>query len=80
MITSSILLGVLTTALVQWLKNAFKTDKVGTLVIVAVTSFVLALFGWLLAHFNLMATFLTIVASATTIYAFIVQHLEDQSA
>lgn len=80
MITSSVLLGVLATALVQWLKNAFKTDRVGTLAILAVVSLILALFGWLLAQFNLYATFATIVASATTIYAFIVQFLESDKA
>lgn len=79
MITSSVLLGVLVTALVQWLKNAFKTDKVGTLAIVAVLSFILAIGAWVLAHFNLLETFLAIVASATTIYAFVVQHMEDAS-
>lgn len=76
MITSSIVLGLIVTALVQWLKNVLATSKVGTLFIVAVLSIVFAIGGALLQHFNLLDLFWGIVGSATVIYSFIVQFLE----
>ena len=76
----TIALGALVSALVQWLKNALGTNKAGTLALVAVLSFALAGGAWLLQHYNLWAQFLAIVATASTIYAFIIQHMEDGAA
>lgn len=77
MITSSILLGAIVTGLVQWLKSAMATSKVGTLFILAMLSIVFAIGGAVLAHFNLLSLFWGIIGTATTIYAFIVQFLEQ---
>ena len=76
MIASSIVLGVIASALVQWLKNAFATSKVGTLAILAIVSIVLALVGIVIQHFNLLDMFLGILATANIIYAFLIQFLE----
>jgi len=73
----TVLLGAIVTGVVQWLKNKYQTSKAGTLAIVAVSSFVLAIGAMLLQHFNLWGTFISVVATATTIYAFIIQHFED---
>ena len=76
----TIFLGAIVTGFVQWLKNAFNTSTAGTLALVALLSFILAVGGAVLQHFNLLPAFLAIVASASTIYAFIVQHMEAPSA
>jgi len=78
MIVESIVLGVLVSAAVQWLKKKYKTSKKGTLAMVAVISIVLAFAGWILQQFNMLATFSVILASASTVYAFILQHLEKE--
>jgi len=72
----SALLGAIVVGLVQFIKNLTNTTKTGTLAFVAVFSFVLAFGGWYLQQHNLWSQFLTIVASASAIYAFIVQHFE----
>lgn len=76
----TLLLGALVTGLVQWLKNKYATSKVGTLFIVALLSFAGAFIAYTLQHFDLWETTLKIVATATTIYAFIIQHFEADTA
>ena len=76
MILESIVGGILVSAAVQWLKKKFETSKRGTLVIVAVLSIVLAFAGWILQKFNMLATFSVILASASTVYAYVIQHME----
>lgn len=72
----SALLGAIVSGFVQLIKSTMNTTKVGTLAIVAVLSFVLAFGGWLLQQYNLWTQFLAIVASASAIYAFFIQHFE----
>lgn len=73
----SALLGALVSGFVQILKTQMNTSKAGTLAAVAVLSFVLAFAGWMIQSFNLWTTFLSILASASAIYAFIIQHMES---
>lgn len=73
------LLGAIVSGLVQLIKNAMGTTKAGTLAVVAVLSFVLAFGVWFLQQYNLWTSFLAIVASASTIYAFFIQHFEDNA-
>ena len=70
------ILGVLATALVQFLKKKFESNKAGTLVILVVISFIISFAVWALQEYNLWQWFLGIMATANLIYAFIVQHVE----
>lgn len=76
----SALLGAIVSGIVQFIKNSMNTTKAGTLAVVAVLSFVFAFGVWLLQTYNLWTSFLAIVASASTIYAFFIQHFEDNAA
>jgi cyanate permease len=76
MLAELAILGVLATALVQWLKQKYASKAV-TLAILVVISFILAVGVWLIQENNLWTWFLGIMATANLIYSFIVQHFEN---
>lgn len=69
------ILGALASVLVQWIKQAGKS-KLFTLVVLVVVSFVISIFVWLLQEYNLWQWFLGIMAAASLVYAFLLQHIE----
>ena len=75
MLVELAILGAVASLLVQWLKQG-GNSKLHTLTILVVVSFVLAVGVWALQQYNLWAWFLGIVATANTIYAFVLQHVE----
>lgn len=76
MLAELAILGAITTALVQIIKQGVK-GKAATLGVLAAISFVLATVVWLLQEYNLWSTFLGIMATANLIYSFIIQHMEQ---
>lgn len=70
--------GVAVSLLVQWLKKAFGTAKVGTMTIVVVLALVGGIGFQLLSHYGLWEAFIQVLVSAGAFYAFIVKNVSKE--
>lgn len=75
MIGELTILGALASVLVQWLKQKGQS-KLFSLTVLVVVSVVLAVGAWFIQEYGFWELFLGIMASASLIYSFLIQHLE----
>lgn len=72
-------LGVIVSALVQWLKSVMKTSGYMTMLLLAVVALVASAGYTLLVHVGLWETVATVLLTAGSFYAFIIKTYEDST-
>lgn len=69
--------GVIVSLFIQWLKNKMKTDKLGTLTIVAFVSLIVAIIYWFFQGTGILEAFISILGFAGATYSFIILRFKE---
>jgi hypothetical protein len=71
-----IFVGAVVSVIVQLVKKYWKTDRLGSLIIVLVLSLIGGYGSWYLKHEGLWESVVQIVGSCAAVYAFVIKNIE----